>query len=249
VIFPLQDHRTSSARCILNQCCLRYLRNSKPMKTVMKKLYALALLFFTIGAGAQQIDSIVMVPAAPTSTDVITVYTYLSFPQGSCADIGTVYVMGNTVYGYGFHCMGNTMSICNDVDTVTFGPLAAGSYSYISTLDAGYGPPGNCSPGFLPYDRDTVPFTVTLPTDVPEVQAPAVSVYPNPASECVSVSLAGGILLKAELMNWGGEIIAVAQPHADTYEIEVGALPVGMYFCRVRDNDGNVYIRAVEVVR
>jgi hypothetical protein len=216
----------------------------------MKKiLLTLSVLISAFAMKAQQIDSIVMVPAAPTTLDVITVYTYLSFPQGSCADVGTVYVSGNTVYGYGFHCMGNAMFICNDVDTVTFGPLPAGSYTYISTLDAGFGPPGNCSPGFLPYDRDTVPFTVTLSTDVPEAQAPVLSVYPNPAAECVSVSMSSGILLKVELLNWGGEIIAVEGPCAGACEIQVDALAAGMYFCRVTDNDGNVYMRSVEVVR
>lgn len=216
----------------------------------MKKAAIIFLfLLSAAGAKAQQIDSIVMVPSAPTSMDVITVYTYLSFPQGSCADVGTVYVMGNTVYGYGFHCMGNAMFICNDVDTVTFGPLAAGSYSYISTLDAGFGPPGNCSPGFLPYDKDTVPFTVTLSTDIPEVQAPTVSIYPNPASECVRVSMTGGILLRAELLDVMGEILVVGKWQAGISEIQLDGLPAGMYFCRVTDNDGNRYTRPVEVVR
>lgn len=216
----------------------------------MKKiLLTLSVFISVLGMKAQQIDSIVMVPAAPTNLDVITVYTYLSFPQGSCADVGTVYVQGNTVYGYGFHCMGNAMFICNDVDTVTFGPLAPGSYSYISTLDAGFGPPGNCSPGFLPYDKDTVPFVVTLSTDIPDAQTPTVSVFPNPASDHLNISMQGGVLSKVELLNVLGEKVADAQPQSQSYVLPLSEFPAGVYFCRVTDETGNTYLQPVEVLR
>lgn len=216
----------------------------------MKKiLLTLAVLISAFAAKAQQIDSIVMVPAAPTTLDVITVYTYLSFPQGNCADVGTVFVSGNTVYGYGFHCMGNAMFICNDVDTVTFGPLPAGSYTYISTLDAGFGPPGNCSPGFLPYDRDTVPFTVTLSTDIPETQQATFSVYPNPASNVMNVNMAGSVLAKVELLNVLGETVAEVKTQTQQHQFSLEGLAPGVYFCRATDANGMMYQQLVEVVR
>lgn len=214
----------------------------------MKKLVlTLTVLFSTLGIKAQQIDSIVMVPAAPTSMDVITVYTYLSFPQGNCADVGTVFVSGNTVHGYGFHCMGNAMFICNDVDTVTFGPLPAGSYTYISTLDAGFGPPGNCSPGFLPYDRDTVPFTVTLSTDIPESSATTFSVYPNPANDVLNINM--NVPAKVELLNVLGETVAAIAIQAQQQQLSLEGLAPGVYLCRATDANGMVYVQQVEVVR
>src|ERR1044072_1845149 len=118
------------------------------MKTPMKKaLLSLFLFVSALAVKAQEIDSIVVSPAMPDANDPITIYVYLSFPQGNCADVGTVSVAGNTIYGNGFHCMGNIMSMCYDVDTLQIAPLTAGNYTLYFSLDAGFGPPGNCSPG------------------------------------------------------------------------------------------------------
>ena len=156
----------------------------------MKHLFTLfAFLVLSFGARAQWIDSLVVVPAMPDANDTIRIYAYLSFPQGSCADVGQVVVMGNDIYGNGFHCMGNIMSICYDVDTLVIPPVGAGNYMLYFTLDAGFGPPGNCSPGFQPYDVDTLLIQVTTILDVPTVEAPTLTIYPVPAGDFVKIAL------------------------------------------------------------
>ncbi len=216
----------------------------------MKKAILILVLFISaLGSKAQQIDSIVMIPAMPDANDPITFYIYLSFPQGSCADVATVFTSGNDIYGYGFHCMGNAMFICNDVDTVSSAPLAAGNYNFYFTLDAGYGPPGNCSAGFQPYDVDTVPFAVTTILDVPVEQSPMITLFPNPASDHLKVIISGGTIAKMQVMNLLGEEVFASQPNATSAEIPVIILAEGLYVCRVTDAFENVYLRQVEIVR
>jgi hypothetical protein len=220
------------------------------MKTAMKKIAAITLLLFAaMTIKAQEIDSVVIVPASPTTNDVITVYTYLSFPQGTCADVGTVFISGNDIYGYGFHCMGNIMSICYDVDTITFGPLAAGVYNFYSTLDAGFGPPQNCSAGFLPYDVDTLSITVSLFTGITDNDPASVRIFPNPASDRLNVVCSGGAITNVQMLNVLGDEVFATEPGAGSVDISLATLAEGVYFCRVTDSRGNVFVQQVEVMR
>lgn len=216
----------------------------------MKKIATLIFLLLTaMTIRAQEIDSVIFTPASPTTNDVITAYVYLSFPQGSCTDVGTVFISGNDVYGYGFHCMGNIMSICYDVDTITFGPLAAGTYNYYSTLDAGYGPPQNCSAGFLPYDVDTFSITVSVFMDITDHGPASVRMFPNPASDNLNVVCTGATITQVQMLNVLGDEVLAAKPNAGIVDISLATLAEGVYFCRVTSSDGNVFVQQVEVVR
>jgi len=207
------------------------------------------LLLLAMSIRAQEIDSVIITPASPTTNDVITAYVYLSFPQGSCADVGTVFISGNDVYGYGFHCMGNMMSMCYDVDTIVFGPLPAGVYNYYSTLDAGYGPPQNCSAGFLPYDVDTFSITVSVFTDVTDHDPASVRMFPNPVSDHLNVVSTGATITKVQMLNVLGDEVLVTEPQAGSVDISLATLAEGVYFCHVTNSDGNVFVQQVEVVR
>lgn len=198
------------------------------------------LLCFSFAAKAQQSDSIVMVPANPSAIDTIRFYIYLSFPQGSCVDVGQAFVSGNTIYGNSFHCMGNIMSICYDVDTIEILPLMAGNYNFYYSLDAGYGPPGNCSPGFLPYDYDTIAFSVTTVLGIESNQRPVVySLFPNPASDYVSLSNPGNKAVMVEMFNSTGKLIFSEKTESTTSSLDISDLAPGIYFYRVTDSDGN----------
>lgn len=216
----------------------------------MKKIGLFILLTLSmLVAEAQQIDSIVFTPSAPTTTDPITFYVHLRFPQSSCADVATVSTVGNSIHGYAFHCMGMLTTTCNDVDTITLAPLPVGTYTFDFTLDAGYGPPGNCTPGILPYDVDTVFLNVTLASGLSEQQVGSINIYPNPVSEQFKVELKDGIIAKAEIINLLGNEVMNFEPNAPLCDISVAELAEGIYFCRVTDAADNVHIRQVEVVR
>lgn len=215
----------------------------------MKKTFTLfAILFFSFAAKAQWIDSLVVTPAMPDANDTLRIYAYLTFPQGSCADIGSATVVGNNIYGYSFHCMGMAMFVCNDVDTVVIPPVTAGTYMLTWTLDAGYGNPGNCTPGFQPYDYDTLIFQVTTVLDVPTTPEVSARIFPNPAADKLSVQISGGIIEQIQIVNVIGEEVISVAPMQSISEISTESLESGMYFCRVIDGEGRIFVQQVEIL-
>lgn len=204
-----------------------------------KNLLFFFLLFFSFAAKAQQSDSIVMTPTNPSANDTIKFYIYLSFPQGNCADVAQSYVMGNTIYGNSFHCMGMAMFICYDVDTIVIPPLTAGNYTLYYSLDAGFGPPGNCSPGFVPYDYDTIPFTVTTVLGMEShPKQPEYSLFPNPASTFVNLSNLGNAAVLVEMFNSTGKLISSEKSANATTSLDISDLAPGIYFYRITDAEG-----------
>jgi hypothetical protein len=204
-----------------------------------KSILFFSLLCFSFAAKAQQSDSIVMTPANPSAIDTIRFYIYLSFPQGNCADVAQFYVNGNTISGNSFHCMGNIMAICYDVDTIVVPPLVAGNYTFYYSLDAGYGPPQNCSPGFLPYDYDTIAFSVTTVLGIESnQQLPEYSLFPNPASDYVNFSNLGNKAVMLEMFNSTGKSILSEKTASTISSLDISELAPGIYFYRIMDADG-----------
>lgn len=216
----------------------------------MKKLCFLFLLLIAAsGLHAQQVDSISVTPATPTTADTVKVYIYLSFPNGSCADVAMASVSGTDIYSYAFHCMGNLSMICYDVDTLVFPPMAAGNYTLYFTLDAGYGPPGNCSPGIVPYDYDTAYFSVsTISAVEPHAQFADITVFPNPADERSTVCNAGGTGATFQLLTITGELILEERISSNLHEVNLAGLAPGTYFYKIV-SDGSVATGKLQVLR
>lgn len=206
----------------------------------MKKvIFFFFLLCFSFTTKAQQSDSIVMNPVSPSAIDTIRFYIYLSFPQGSCVDVANSFVSGNNIYGNSFHCMGDIMSICYDVDTIVVPPLMAGNYTFYYSLDAGYGPPGNCSAGFQPYDWDTIAFSVSIPLGIESnVKPPIYSLFPNPASDYVNLSNPGNKTVVLEMFNNMGKLIFSTNAESTISSLDISYLVPGIYFYRITDSDG-----------
>jgi hypothetical protein len=215
----------------------------------MKKTFTLlAILFLSFSAKAQWIDSLVITPAVPDANDTLRIYAYLSFPQGNCADVGTATVAGNNIYGYSFHCMGMAMFMCYDVDTVVIPPLMAGTYTLTWTLDAGFGPQGNCTPGFQSYDNDTLIFQVQTVLDIPTLPKVSAGIFPNPASDNLSVQISAGVIEQLQMVNVMGESVLSAAPMQARSEISTESLPNGIYFCRIIDSEGRIFVQQVEIL-
>lgn len=185
----------------------------------------------------------------PDANDTLRIYAYLKFPQGGCADIGTATVAGNNIYGYSFHCMGMAMFICNDVDTVVIPPVTAGTYTLTWTLDAGFGNPGNCTPGFQPYDYDTLIFQVSTVLDIPTMPEVSTRIFPNPASNNLSIQISAGIIEQLQIVNIIGEEVLNIAPMQSTSEVSSESLQNGVYFCRVMDSEGRIFVQQVEILR
>lgn len=214
----------------------------------MKKTITLfAILFFSFAAKAQWIDSLVVTPAMPDANDTLRIYAYLTFPQGNCAGVAYGSVAGNAIYASTLHCMGAAMFICNDVDTLVIPPVTAGTYTLYFTLSSGYGIP-NCTPGFQADDEDTLTFQVSTVLDVPTLPEVSARIFPNPASENLSVQISSGTIEQLQIINVIGEEVLSLAPMQPTSEISTELLQNGVYFCRLIDSNGRVFVQQVEIV-
>ena len=216
----------------------------------MKKIFTLLVfVLFSLTAKAQSIDSLIVTPLMPDANDTLRIYAFLSFPQGNCADVGNATVVGNTIYGNSFHCMGMGMFICYDVDTVVIPPVMAGTYTLYWSLDAGFGPQGNCSPGFQPYDVDTLVFQVATVLDIPEQPKVTSRIFPNPASDNLLVQISAGIIEQVQIINVLGQEVLNFSPQQTVFETSTESLQNGVYFCRITDAEGRVFEHQVEILR
>lgn len=77
---------------------------------------------------------------------------------------------------------------------------------------------------------------------VEEEVAPAVSVYPNPASETVRIEGIGPA--EVQLHNALGQLVNTVE---NTHEINVAGLPQGVYLLRIRDEEGKVFTAKLAV--
>ena len=214
----------------------------------MNKLFTLfAILFFSFSAKAQWIDSLVVSPAFPDANDTGRIYAYLTFPQGNCEGVAYGSVAGNNIYASTLHCMGAAMFICNDVDTLVFPPLTAGTYTVYFTLSSGYGIP-NCTPGFQADDEDTLMFQVSTVLDVPAFPEISARIFPNPASANLSVQISSGMIEQLQITNLIGEEVVSIAPMQSTSEISTESLENGVYFCRVIDSEGQIFVQQIEIL-
>ena len=77
---------------------------------------------------------------------------------------------------------------------------------------------------------------------VEEEVAPAVSVYPNPVSETVSIE--GLEPAEVQVYNSFGQLVKTVR---DANEIPVAGLPQGVYLLRIRDEEGKVFTAKLAV--
>ena len=75
---------------------------------------------------------------------------------------------------------------------------------------------------------------------VEEEVAPAVTVYPNPASETVRIE--GLEPAEVQVYNTLGQMVKTVK---DSHEINMAGLPQGVYLLRIADADGNIYTNKI----
>lgn len=87
---------------------------------------------------AQQINSLTIIPANPTTTDTIKVISSTGFSSMSCNLTGSsVSVSSDSVIISATHTQGMLPATCTSVDTLTIGRLSAGTYVVYYTLNWG----------------------------------------------------------------------------------------------------------------
>jgi hypothetical protein len=203
----------------------------------MKRILLLSVACLSIEAAtAQWINSLTMQPAAPTSSDTIRVYADVSFPSGGCDDkMVNQSVSGNVIFANALHCLGQLTFICNTTDTFTILPLPAGNYTFIFQVDAGGGP-SPCTPGIVPGPSDSLAFTVTTSSSIPEYSGTfQLDIYPSPAQDQLTVTLSSLPPDDAylEIVDVTGKIVIREKLMLHEMTIGVQDLASGTYVVRI----------------
>jgi hypothetical protein len=218
----------------------------------MKRLLILsAALMLTQGASAQWILGFTVQPATPTSNDTVTVIASVSFPSGGCDD-KTQYqsVAGSHIYAGALHCIGPLTFICNTTDTFKIPPLAAGNYTFVYQVDAGQGP-SPCTPGFVPGPRDSVTFTVTSSSSIPENPSFGFGMYPLPANDIITLTFAArpDEDVVFEIIDIAGKIVVRENHLHDGMSIGLQKLPAGNYIARLMNKSATLTERKFSILR
>jgi len=203
------------------------------MKYYLSFLFVLLL---AVGSQAQTIQSLRISPANPTTKDTVYVYADLQFSSTGCQLSSKSYSQrGNSFNANTHHCVGLALAICNITDTFKLGILNAGTYDFNLILNSGSGRMP-CTPGIVPNDQDTTSFTVTTVVGINETKINAFEIYPNPASDFISI---GGDIPQIEELTvldiTGSEVLQINQPEKT---IDVSKLSGGIYWIKFRTKNG-----------
>jgi len=192
-------------------------------------------------AQAQQILSIEISPAEPTVNDTICVIITTVFPSGGCDGTINYVLFENDFIASSLHCLGFLTVICTDIDTIKLNPLPTGFYSFHYTLSSGFGPEGECTPGIVPNDMQSVSFFVSPPLGINDVQNTAMKAYPNPAGDFCSMEIEEKWKSNSELIlsDVSGKILLVQSTQsAGLLNLNLSQLESGIYILYLQHFSG-----------
>ena len=130
----------------------------------------------------QGITNISISPLNPSESDTIILSVYQTFTSSGCPLHSKAISMNNNkITSSSLHCIGMLSALCDEVDTFHLTPLSPGLYSYIHSMNSGFGMP-NCTPGVAPDDVDSISFEVISISSYKEsLNNSLKSIYPNPS--------------------------------------------------------------------
>lgn len=136
-------------------------------------------------------------------------------------------------------------------DSLTNEPASHGQVEFSISLDAGL-PVGTQirNTGYIYFDANppvitnTVVNTLTVPTGLEEVTNVAVKIYPNPATDVITIeNLKGGVV---SVMNVSGAEIMKQGISKDKETVDISRLPPGMYLLKTVDSHGTTTTKLVK---
>ena len=87
---------------------------------------------------------------------------------------------------------------------------------------------------------DNVGVDVTNTVGIDDIEPTTASVYPNPSSDVINISLNKGQLLKIELFSMTGSLIFKKDLNSKTYALNIGDYPSGVYLVRVFNQNNDI---------
>ena len=222
------------------------------MKQIRLLLF-IVLLTISFGSKAQWISSLSVTPAHPTDADTIYLLANCSFGSGTCNPFNPYHTVADSnIYAGAIHCLGMLTYICGYTDTFKVNPLPAGTYHFIYQLNSGEGP-SPCTPGIVPGPSDTLSFTVSRSTGVPErfMANNELTIYPNPSEGRINFSLYKQPTLSNKIH---AEVFSVTGEKQNEYflsekntTVEMNLL-AGVYLCKL-SNAGSIEYKRLVIIK
>lgn len=212
-------------------------------------------LSLSLKTSAQTIISSAITPTAPLTTDTIKISIISTFPQSSCQ--GTVSVISGSIVtsADGMHCMGSTVTLCTDTDYVVINPPhSAGTHSFYFSLNSGYWP--GCSPGFVPYDYDTIVYNVgnIMSLNGLSNKIQHFNVFPNPASDKLNISFNSWSPdeFLVDVLDVTGRVVCheklISSPYTNKM-IDLKQISNGTYFIRLTSAKGETLTQKFQILK
>ncbi len=208
----------------------------------MKKNFTLlTFLCFSIICKAQFINGFTLIPANPSASDNIKLIANMSFPSGPCNDHQQfISFNGNVISASAIHCLGMLTVICNYSDTFSLGQLPVGNYRFDFNVNAGSGP-SPCSPGIVPGPSDSLNFTVTQPSSLPEVNPEVIRIQYHPLSKKINIQFAHAVNSgNVRLYNATGQVLRSLNIKGSQQSISTVELPKGLYIVEITSEQGRL---------
>lgn len=190
----------------------------------------LALLSNQALAQLPAIDSMKLIPANPTSNDVLKVVCFTTFPSGGCS-LNAIHSeqQGNNILLMLDYNMGMAMYICHSVDTIEIDNPGAGDFQLFTTITT--------NEQDMIEDMDTLAFHIDPYLGIPDYTSLNFEIYPNPVRNEFTFK-SNFKAEKLEIHSLSGQRI-LSTPFILGSSIDVSTLEQGIYFVTLTDNRGN----------
>lgn len=208
-------------------------------------ILATLMIIIIKGSGGQNIgiDSLIIMPSNPTSTDEISVICYSTFHAYPCSsEEFNISIEDTIIHIENYHFLGGYTAICNSVDTVSIGILSEKNYVlyysvyYDSEIDTSY----------VLLDIDTIKFTVFSGNFINHKnETKAIKVYPNPAKNTILLKVPSNLQVKnIFLQSIDGRLIKKFCPNNTT--LDISDVLKGQYILTVVTNAGLIHKKIIK---
>ena len=208
-------------------------------KIILTQLITLSLLLFSNPIFARdRIDSVKLIPTAPTTEDEIKIVYYNTFMSAPLTFISSqINIQDNQIEITLYYIRGGAQVIVHSVDTITIGHLGENDYTVKTVLNLYY-------TEFT--DNYTTTFTVHSPSNIGEVVTEnGIDIFPNPFTSEININSDLSIE-KIELYSIEGKIIELGENNAVlSRRINLSGLKHGAYLMVITDGNGRKYAKKI----
>jgi hypothetical protein len=214
----------------------------KPHQFLVAVLLLNFILTDNLKAQLPAINKLVIIPANPTSNDIVKVIGYTTFSSGGCPlTSSSLKINGTKITLHVCHTPGILTVICNSTDTLIIGKLDAGVYElHYYLYDARM---------LAHYDLDTVYFTVQLAVglQLSDNSGQKIDAYPNPVSKEINLEFKNHSAEGYNISFYSvtGQKLKTIKESKNIIKIDISDLADGIYFMVISNEQEKLWSQKI----